>query len=206
MGLPLICQVLWSQWHDRPDLNVLKARHEKIITTRPILRFSHNKDTCKRTQQLPTLLANNVGRCCIRVGSGVQTDATTSNNVGGCSASWEGYNPWVCVSHVQCACVAPTMLEELCKRKGSNNFGLRFGDHGTKQMLGVVSSKVWPVSNFAQQLPTTCNNMHATGCENGPTQHVINIQQSWELLTINVASVCMRLNLKFNKYLDATYH
>ena len=29
--------------------------------------------------------------CCI--GSGVQTDATTPNNVGTCSASWEGYNP-----------------------------------------------------------------------------------------------------------------
>ena len=27
------------------------------------------------------------------VGSGVQTDATTPNNVGTCSASWEGYNP-----------------------------------------------------------------------------------------------------------------
>ena len=27
------------------------------------------------------------------VGSGVQTDATTPNNVGTCSALWEGYNP-----------------------------------------------------------------------------------------------------------------
>ena len=33
--------------------------------------------------------ANNVGSCCVRVGSGVQTDATTPNNVG----TWEGYNP-----------------------------------------------------------------------------------------------------------------
>ena len=37
--------------------------------------------------------ANNVGSCCMRVGSGVQTDATTPKNVGTCSASWEGYNP-----------------------------------------------------------------------------------------------------------------
>ena len=37
--------------------------------------------------------ANNVGSCCVRVGSGVQTDATTPNNVGTCSASWEGHNP-----------------------------------------------------------------------------------------------------------------
>ena len=38
------------------------------------------------------LLAN-VGSCCVRVGSGVQTDATTPDNIGTCSASWEGYNP-----------------------------------------------------------------------------------------------------------------
>ena len=37
--------------------------------------------------------ANNVGSCCMRVGSGAQTDATTPNNVGTCSALWEGYNP-----------------------------------------------------------------------------------------------------------------
>ena len=37
--------------------------------------------------------ANNVESCCVSVGSGVQTDATTPNNVGTCSASWEGYNP-----------------------------------------------------------------------------------------------------------------
>ena len=36
---------------------------------------------------------NNVGSFCVRVGSGVQMDATTLNNVGPCSASWEGYNP-----------------------------------------------------------------------------------------------------------------
>ena len=37
--------------------------------------------------------ANNVGSCCVRVGSGVQRDATTPQNVRTCSASWEGYNP-----------------------------------------------------------------------------------------------------------------
>ena len=37
--------------------------------------------------------SNNVGSCCVRVVSGVQTDATTPNNFGTCSASWEGYNP-----------------------------------------------------------------------------------------------------------------
>ena len=43
--------------------------------------------------------ANNVGMCCVCVGSGVQTDATTPNNVGTCNASWEGYNPEVFVNH-----------------------------------------------------------------------------------------------------------
>jgi len=33
------------------------------------------------------------GSCCVRVGSGVRTVATTPNNVETCSASWEGYNP-----------------------------------------------------------------------------------------------------------------
>ena len=32
-----------------------------------------------------------VGSCCVRVGSGVKTDATTPSNVGTCSALWEGY-------------------------------------------------------------------------------------------------------------------
>ena len=42
---------------------------------------------------------------------------------------------------------------------GSNIVALRFGDHGAEEMLGVVGSKLWPVSNFEQQLPTTRNNM-----------------------------------------------
>ena len=47
---------------------------------------------CKRTQQLSNYVADNVGSCCVRDGSGVQTGATTLSNVGTCSASWEGYN------------------------------------------------------------------------------------------------------------------
>ena len=41
----------------------------------------------------------------------------------------------------------------------------RFGDHGTKEILGVVGWKLWPVSNFAQQHPTTWDRV----CK--PTQH-----------------------------------
>ena len=37
----------------------------------------------------------------------------------------------------------------------SNIVTLRFGEHRTKE----VASKVWPVSNFAQQHTTTSNNM-----------------------------------------------
>ena len=61
---------------------------------------------------------------------------------------------------------------------GSNIVALRFGDHGTKEMLGVVGWKVWPVSNFAQQHATTCNRV----CRR--TQHVT---------SNNVASVCTGL-------------
>ena len=41
---------------------------------------------------------NNVGSCFVRVGSGMETDATTPDNVGTCSVSWEGYNQ-VFVNH-----------------------------------------------------------------------------------------------------------
>ena len=43
--------------------------------------------------------ANNVGSCCVCVGNGVQTDATTPYNVRTCSASWEGYSQEVFVNH-----------------------------------------------------------------------------------------------------------
>ena len=61
---------------------------------------------------------------------------------------------------------------------GSNIVALRFGDHGTKEMSGVVGWKVWPVSNLAQQHPTTCNRVWKR------TQHVT---------SNNVVSVCTGL-------------
>ena len=46
--------------------------------------------------------------------------------------------------HMWCAaCVASSWVN------GSNIVALRFGDSGAKEMLGVVCSKVWQVSNFA---------------------------------------------------------
>ena len=47
---------------------------------------------CKRTQQISNYVADNVGSCGVRDGSGVQTGATTLNNAGTCRASWEGCN------------------------------------------------------------------------------------------------------------------
>ena len=56
---------------------------------------------------------------------------------------------------------------------GSNIVALRFGDHGTKEMLGVVGWKIWPVSNFAQQHATTSNNTQ----QGVQTDATSNIQQ-----------------------------
>ena len=69
----------------------------------------------------------------------------------------------------------------------SNNIVvLCFGDHRTKEMLGVVGSKLVSVSNFAQQLPTTYNNMQ----QDVQTDVKCDIQQCWEMLANNVAFVC----------------
>ena len=59
-----------------------------------------------------------------------------------------------------------------CRKSCTNGFdivALRFGVHGTKKMLGVVGSKLWPVSNFARQLATNnsqqaSNNKHQNAC------------------------------------------
>ena len=39
----------------------------------------------------------------------------------------------------------------------SNIVALRFGEHRTKETLGVVGWKVWAVSDFMQQHPPKCN-------------------------------------------------
>ena len=86
---------------------------------------------------------------------------------------------------------------------GSNIVALRFGDHGTKEMLGVVGSEVWSVSNFAQQLPTTRKNMQ----QGVRRTQACNIQQCWKLLNNNVASVCTGLcTLDFFFWLDCCAH
>ena len=70
--------------------------------------------------------------------------------------------------------------QQRCKScaNGSSIVVLHFSDHRTKEMLGLVDSKVGPVSNFAQQLPTTCNKM----CNQ--TEHVTfnNVGSCWPTL------------------------
>ena len=123
---------------------------------------------------------SNVGSCCVCVGSGLQTDATTHqqcwellrpcwhrcangcNNSQQCWAQHRGKNSTHKTLKTMCNAHAwPQQCWKSCAN-GSNIVALHFGDHGTKEMLGVVGSKVWPNSNFAQKLqntPTTYNNM-----------------------------------------------
>ena len=68
----------------------------KLALEFPWVERLRAKNRCNNSQHC---CANKVGSCCVRVGSGVQTDATTPNIVGTCSTSWEGYNPEVFVNH-----------------------------------------------------------------------------------------------------------
>ena len=126
---------------------------------------------CKRMQQLPTML----GAALHRGKDTTHKSLVTMRN--------ERARPQKCWK--SCA-------------NGSNFIALRFGDHGRKEMLGVVGWKVWPVSNFAQQHATTSNNMQQ-GVQTDPK---CNIQQCWELLANNVASVCAGLKTKIDPNLN----
>ena len=61
--------------------------NEKVYV---IFRIKLRANGCNNTQHC---WLNSVGSCCVRVGSCVQTDAPTPDNIRTCSASWEGYNP-----------------------------------------------------------------------------------------------------------------
>ena len=70
-------------------MNILPK--EKFLSVR--YRKKRNKKLCANGRNNShNYVANNVGSCCVRDGSGVQTRASTLNNVGTCSSSWEGYN------------------------------------------------------------------------------------------------------------------
>ena len=61
--------------------------NEKVYV---IFRIKLRANGCNNTQHC---WLNNVGSCCVRVGSCVLRDAPTPDNIRTCSASWEGYNP-----------------------------------------------------------------------------------------------------------------
>ena len=108
----------------------------------------------------------------MRVGSGLQTDATTPNNVRTCSASWEG----LCKPCVMSVC-------------GPNNVGravqmdptlLHYASATTEQkkcweLLAEKFDRFQTLYNNMQQHPTTCNRV----CK--PTQHVTsnNVGSCW---------------------------
>ena len=103
---------------------------------------------CKRMQQLPTMLGPAVHR----------GKDTTHKSL----QIMRNQRAW------------PQQYWKSCASR-SNIVALRFGDHGTKEMLGVVGWKVWLVSNFARQHATTCNRV----CKR--TQHVTsnNVGSCW---------------------------
>ena len=62
-----------------------------------------------------------------------------------------------------CGCVAFSARATaqhcwMCCANEHNIVGLRFDDCKTIEMLALLGSEVWPVSNFTQQLPTSRNN------------------------------------------------
>ena len=120
----------------------------------------------------------------------MQTDATTPNNVGTCSASLERIQAvYKSLWTMRNERARPQQCWKSCAN-GSNIVALRVGDHGIKEMLGVVGWKVWPVSNFSQHA-TTSNNMQ----QGVQTDATCNIQQCWELLANNATSVCTGLKI-----------
>ena len=133
---------------------------------------------CKRAQQLPALLLR---ACC-------QWSAN------GCNNSQQVWDPQCTVERIQ-----PISLCNPCVMsvRGTQNVGkavqtdptlLRYTSAITEQ------KKCWELlaeklSNFAQQHATTSNNMQ----QGVQTDATCNIQQCWELLPNNVASVCTGL-------------
>ena len=122
----------------------------------------------------------------MRVGSGVQTDATTPNKFGTCSASCEGYNPYVFV----------IMRNE---RGGPNRVGRAVQTDPTlflyasaiTEQKNVGSCWLKSLTRF-KLCATTRNNMQ----QGVQTEATCNIQQCWELLVNNVASVCTQPYIK----------
>ena len=144
--------------------------------------------------------ANNAGSCCVRVGSGVQTDATTSNIVGtSYSASSEGYNPWDFVNFNSAAILACTWPQQWIQ-----HFCTTFRRSRNKRNVG--SWRLRRLTGF-KLCATTSNKQQPATVQTDATR---NIQQCWELLANNVASVCKGVKAPFlclaTWYYDCVYY
>ena len=93
------------------------------------------------------------------------------------------------------ACVTPTMLEELCKR--IQHFCAMLRAIKEQKKCWVVGSVVWPISNFAQQLPTTCKRV----CKG--TKHVTfnNVGSCWPTM-LRLLARGFRINCEGTFFLE----
>ena len=150
---------------------------------------------CKRAQQLPTLLAY-VGSCCVRVGNGVQTDATTANIVGVCwqllRACWQ----WCANGRNNCQhcwrmlAVVACVLAMVCKRAQQLPTLLAYVGSccvrvGNDVQTGATTANIVGV---CWQLLRACWQWCANGCDN--------CQRCWRVLAVVacvLAMVCKRM-------------
>ena len=120
------------------------------------------KSTCKGTNNSQHCWPSNVVSCCVRVGSGVQMDATA--RLGPAVYRWNDTSHTTLEIMCIWGCVAPTMLDEQCKRIQHCCATLRRSRN--KRNIGSCWRK--RLTGF-KIYATTPNNMqhHATGSANG---------------------------------------
>ena len=101
---------------------------------------------------------------------------------------WVGYNLWDFVNHVQCTYAATTTLKEQCER--IQHCWATFRRSHQKKCWELLAQKFY-------QFQTLPNNSHATTRNNMQqgvqTDATCNIEQCWELVANNVASICTGL-------------
>ena len=130
--------------------------------------------------------ANNVGSCCVHVGSGVQTDATTQ--------SQQCWDLQCIVGRIQPISLCKPCVISVC---GPNNVGraVQRIQHccatlrRSRNKTNVGSCWLKNLTGF-KLCATTSNNMQ----QGVQTDATCNMQQCWELLANNVASVCTGLH------------
>ena len=137
--------------------------------------------------------ANNVGSCCVRVGSGVQTDTTTPNIVWTYSASWEGYNPCLCKPCVIMSVRGPNIVGRAVQPDPFCCATLR----RSRNKRNVGSCWLKSLTGFKLSA-TTCNRV----CKR--TQHVTsnNVGSCWSTI---FASVCTQPNASFYHLLKCNF-